>query len=85
MEGGKLSLILVNGARNGAVVPIRTARSRFAVPTGSVTLRAVKRAAKKVRRQQDGRNIGGIVEAIIGPVDLRCGACGAREEDGELG
>lgn len=64
---GELSIVVVEGGRDRAIVPSRPGDRLLAVPGGSVTVEGIRRAARSVRDQQDGRNVASIAQATLGP------------------
>jgi hypothetical protein len=73
-EGEGLSVVLVDGASKGAIVPARSRDRLLPVPRDSVTLAGIREAARRVRNEQDSRNIAAIAEATIGRDRRRSGS-----------
>jgi hypothetical protein len=67
----EMSVVLVDRESNRALVRFEGDGRLPGAPHGSVTVEGIRRAAKRVREQQDGRNLGAIAEATIRRDDWR--------------
>ncbi len=70
------SVVVVARDRSRAIVPVGGDQV-LALPEGSVTLKAIRRAARRVQDQRDQTNVASIVEATVQGLRSRAGlACG---------
>jgi hypothetical protein len=75
MEGNaapddELNIVVVQGQSERAIVPSYRGDRLLPGPQGSVTLEGIRRAAGRVRDQQDVRNIGPIAQATLRPTTI---------------
>lgn len=69
-----LSVVLVDGGDGRAIVPLESQGRWLVRSEGTVTMDGIRRAARKVRREQSGRNMGAVVEGTLGAVAVRAGS-----------
>jgi hypothetical protein len=78
--GERVSMVVVDDQDGRAMVPVDARGHLLARPGGSVTLEGIRRAARQVREEQDGRNIGSIAEATLSSVESRHGRWSVRRD-----
>lgn len=62
---GEVNVVLVDGEGNGVIVPTEGGDRLLPVPTDSVTLAGIRRAARRVRAERRPENVAAIAEATI--------------------
>jgi len=74
-DAKEFSVVLVRGHGANALVPTESFGRWPAVPSGSVSLEGIRRAASKVREEDGRRNLAAIAEATLASGQPGCDRC----------